>query len=69
VPVGTATSGKNIFMEVNPSADVSVVSNHEFSAKVRQDAMLNIRTGCCGKNDARARKVMGEIYRPLYLNQ
>jgi hypothetical protein len=35
---------ERIFMQVNSSADVSVVSNPDSSAKVRQYAILNTRT-------------------------
>ncbi len=70
VPVGTGDEVERIFMEVNPSADVSVVSNPEFlreGAAVRDfkhpDRIV------VGTTDERARKVMGEIYRPLYLNR
>ena len=70
VPVGTGDEVERIIMQVNPSADVSVVSNPEFlreGAAVRDfkhpDRIV------VGTTEARARKVMGEIYRPLYLNQ
>jgi UDPglucose 6-dehydrogenase len=70
VPVGTGDEVERIFMQVNPSADVSVASNPEFlreGAAVRDfkhpDRIV------VGTSDERARKVMGEIYRPLYLNQ
>jgi UDPglucose 6-dehydrogenase len=70
VPVGTGDEVERIFMQVNASADVSVVSNPEFlreGAAVRDfkhpDRIV------VGTTDERARKVMGEIYRPLYLNQ
>jgi UDPglucose 6-dehydrogenase len=70
VPVGTGDEVERIFTQVNPSADVSVVSNPEFlreGAAVRDfkhpDRIV------VGTNDERGRKVMGEIYRPLYLNQ
>src|SRR5579872_2792922 len=69
VPVGTGDEVERIFMEVNPAANVSVVSNPEFlreGAAVRDfkhpDRII------VGTLDERARKVMGEIYRPLYLN-
>src|SRR3981189_3511658 len=70
VPVGTGDEVGRIFMQVNPSAGVAVVSNPEFlreGAAVRDfkhpDRIV------VGTTDERARKVMGEIYRPLYLNQ
>ena len=44
VPVGTGDEVERIFMQVNPSADVSVVSNLNSYTKVRQYAILNTRT-------------------------
>ena len=70
VPVGTGDEVERIIQQVNPSADIAVVSNPEFlreGAAVRDfkhpDRIV------VGTEDDRARKVMGEIYRPLYLNQ
>jgi UDPglucose 6-dehydrogenase len=70
VPVGTGDEVERIIMQANPSADVVVVSNPEFlreGAAVRDfkhpDRIV------VGTENERARKVMGEIYRPLYLNQ
>jgi UDPglucose 6-dehydrogenase len=64
VPVGTGDEVERIFMQVNPSADVSVVSNPEFlreGAAVRDfkhpDRIV------VGTTDERARKVMGELAR------
>jgi UDPglucose 6-dehydrogenase len=68
--VGTGDEVERIIMQANPSADVVVVSNPEFlreGAAVRDfkhpDRIV------VGTENERARKVMGEIYRPLYLNQ
>jgi UDPglucose 6-dehydrogenase len=70
VPVGTGDEVERIFMQVNPLADVAVVSNPEF---LRQGAAVRDFKHpdriVVGTNNERARKVMGEIYRPLYLNQ
>jgi UDPglucose 6-dehydrogenase len=70
VPVGTGDEVERIIRQVNPPADVLVVSNPEFlreGAAVRDfkhpDRIV------VGTENERARKVMGEIYRPLYLNQ
>src|SRR6266581_2620247 len=70
VPVGTGDEVELIIHEARPQADVSVVSNPEFlreGAAVRDfkhpDRIV------VGTTDERARKVMGEIYRPLYLNK
>jgi UDPglucose 6-dehydrogenase len=70
VPVGTGDEVERIIAQVNPSADVAVVSNPEF---LREGAaVLDFKHPdriVVGTEDERARKVMGEIYRPLYLNQ
>jgi UDPglucose 6-dehydrogenase len=70
VPVGTGDEIERIIMQMNPSADVSVVSNPEF---LREGAAIRDFKHpdriVVGTTDARARKVMGEIYRPLYLNR
>jgi UDPglucose 6-dehydrogenase len=70
VPVGTGDEVERIFMQVNPSAEVVVVSNPEF---LRQGAAVRDFKHpdriVVGSHNERARKVMGEIYRPLYLNQ
>jgi UDPglucose 6-dehydrogenase len=70
VPVGTGDEVERIFMRVNPSADVIVVSNPEF---LRQGAAVRDFKHpdriIVGTHNERARKVMGDIYRPLYLNR
>jgi UDPglucose 6-dehydrogenase len=70
VPVGTGDEVERIFMQVNPSADVIVVSNPEF---LRQGAAVRDFKHpdriVVGTHNERARKVMGDIYRPLYLNR
>ncbi|MCA1403333.1 UDP-glucose 6-dehydrogenase [Ensifer sp. IC3342] len=72
VPVGTGDEVERIIRETNPEADVAVVSNPEF---LREGAAIEdfkrpdrIVVGLNG-NDQRAREVMTEVYRPLYLNQ
>ncbi|MDK1375523.1 MULTISPECIES: UDP-glucose 6-dehydrogenase [unclassified Sinorhizobium] len=72
VPVGTGDEVERIIRETNPEADVAVVSNPEF---LREGAAIEdfkrpdrIVLGLNG-NDQRARDVMTEVYRPLYLNQ
>ena len=69
VPVGTGDEIENILREQRPDADIQVVSNPEF---LREGAAIQdfkhpdrIVVGC---DDDRARKVLAEIYRPLYLN-
>src|SRR6476619_2312258 len=70
VPVGTGDEVARLIREANPSADVAVASNPEFlreGAAIR-DFKFPARI-VVGTQDERARKVIGEIYRPLYLNQ
>ncbi len=70
VPVGTGDEVERIIREANPNADVAVASNPEFlreGAAIR-DFKLPDRI-VVGTDDERARKVISEIYRPLYLNQ
>ena len=70
VPVGTGDEIEKIINEVNPSADVAVVSNPEF---LREGAAIDdFRRPdriVIGLSDERATEVMTEVYRPLYLNQ
>jgi UDPglucose 6-dehydrogenase len=70
VPVGTGDEVERIIREARPDADFCVVSNPEFLREgaaiadfKRPDRIL------IGLEDERAREVMTEIYRPLYLNQ
>ncbi|KQW84437.1 UDP-glucose 6-dehydrogenase [Ensifer sp. Root127] len=72
VPVGTGDEVERIIRETNPEADFAVVSNPEF---LREGAAIEdfkrpdrIVIGLAD-DDARARDVMTEVYRPLYLNQ
>ena len=70
VPVGTGDEVERIIREVRPDADVAVVSNPEFlreGAAIR-DFKLPDRI-IVGSDDERARKVVADMYRPLYLNQ
>jgi UDPglucose 6-dehydrogenase len=70
VPVGTGDDVERIIAEVNPTADVVVASNPEF---LREGAAIRDFKHpdriVVGTEDERARKVIAEIYRPLYLNQ
>src|ERR1700753_3364895 len=70
VPVGTGEEVERIIREARPDADVAVVSNPEFlrEGAAIQDFKHPDRI-VVGSEDERARKVMTEIYRPLYLNQ
>jgi UDPglucose 6-dehydrogenase len=70
VPVGTGDEVERLILEANPAADVAVASNPEFlreGAAIR-DFKFPDRI-VVGTSDERARKVLGEIYRPLSLNQ
>jgi UDPglucose 6-dehydrogenase len=70
VPVGTGDDVERIMRETSPAADVVVASNPEF---LREGAAIRDFKHpdriVVGTEDERARKVIAEIYRPLYLNQ
>ena len=69
VPVGTGDEVERIIREENPAATVTVVSNPEF---LREGAAIRDFKHpdriVIGTDDARARGVMAEVYRPLHLN-
>ena len=70
VPVGTGDEVERLIRETNPSADVEVASNPEFlreGAAIR-DLKFPDRI-VVGTSDERGRKVLGDVYRPLSLNQ
>lgn len=68
VPLGTARQVERIIREENPQADFDVVSNPEF---LREGAAINdfMRPDrvVIGTSSEKARKVMEQIYNPLYL--
>ncbi|MCA3695809.1 UDP-glucose/GDP-mannose dehydrogenase family protein [Aquidulcibacter sp.] len=70
VPVGTGDLVQSIMSEVNPKGDFSVVSNPEF---LREGAAIGDFKRpdrvVVGTEDERARQVMRELYRPLFLNE
>ncbi len=70
VPVGTGDEVERIIREARPDAEVAVVSNPEF---LREGAAIydfkHPDRIVVGTVDERARKMVGEIYRPLSLNQ
>jgi UDPglucose 6-dehydrogenase len=70
VPVGTGDEVERIIREANPHAQFAVVSNPEF---LREGAAIGDFKRpdriVVGTEDARARDVMTELYRPLFLNQ
>jgi UDPglucose 6-dehydrogenase len=70
VPVGTGDEVERIIRNTNPKADFAVASNPEFLREgaaiadfKRPDRIV------IGVEDERARAVLEELYRPLYLNQ
>ena len=70
VPVGTGDEVERIIRETRADADFAVVSNPEF---LREGAAIRDFKHpdriVVGSDDARAREVMSELYRPLYLNR
>jgi UDPglucose 6-dehydrogenase len=69
VPVGTGDEIERILREKRRDAEIQVVSNPEFlrEGAAIQDFKHPDRI-VIGSDDARARAVLAEIYRPLYLN-
>jgi UDPglucose 6-dehydrogenase len=69
VPVGTGDEVERIIRDENPDAKFAVVSNPEF---LREGAAIRDFKHpdriVIGTDDARARGVMAEVYRPLHLN-
>jgi len=69
VPVGTGDRVERILGETNPGGDFAVVSNPEF---LREGAAISDFKRpdriVIGSEDSRAKNVMSEIYRPLFLN-
>ena len=69
VPVGTGDEVERIVREIRPDSRIAVVSNPEF---LREGAAISDFKHpdriVIGSHDARAREVMQEAYRPLYLN-
>jgi UDPglucose 6-dehydrogenase len=69
VPVGTGDEVERIIREARPNADFSVVANPEF---LREGAAIRDFKHpdriVVGTEDPRARELMAELYRPLYLN-
>ncbi len=70
VPVGTGREVEEIIRETNPGADFTVASNPEFlrEGAAIEDFKRPDRV-VVGTDDERARAVMRELYRPLYLNE
>ena len=70
VPVGTGAEVAKIIRNARPDAEFSVVSNPEFlrEGAAIEDFKRPDRV-VVGAEDERARKVMRELYRPLFLNE
>jgi UDPglucose 6-dehydrogenase len=70
VPVGTGDEVDRIIREARPDADFAVASNPEF---LREGAAIHDFKHpdriVVGADDDRARKLLADIYRPLYLNR
>jgi UDPglucose 6-dehydrogenase len=70
VPVGTGDEVERIVRETRPDGDCAVVSNPEF---LREGAAIRDFKHpdriVVGSTEPRAREVMNELYRPLYLNR
>ena len=70
VPVGTGDEVEKIIREHRPDGDFAVVSNPEF---LREGAAIDDFKRpdrvVVGTDDERARTVMHELYRPLFLNE
>lgn len=70
VPVGTGDEVEAIIREVRPDADFAVASNPEFlrEGAAIEDFKRPDRV-VVGTDSERARQVMRELYRPLFLNE
>ena len=70
VPVGTGDEVEEIIRKARPDGDFAVVSNPEFlrEGAAIKDFKIPDRV-VVGTDDERARHVMRELYRPLFLNE
>ncbi|KCZ51107.1 UDP-glucose dehydrogenase family protein [Hyphomonas pacifica] len=70
VPVGTGDEVEEIIRKARPDGDFAVVSNPEFlrEGAAIKDFKIPDRV-VVGTEDERARNVMKELYRPLFLNE
>ncbi|HPQ50511.1 MAG: UDP-glucose/GDP-mannose dehydrogenase family protein [Alphaproteobacteria bacterium] len=70
VPVGTARKVTEVIRKANPDADFDVVSNPEFLREgAAIDDFLRPDRVVVGVDSERAREVMRQLYRPLYINE
>lgn len=70
VPVGTGDEVEQIMRDARPDGDFAVVSNPEFlrEGAAIKDFKIPDRI-VVGTDDERARQLMRELYRPLFLNE
>jgi UDPglucose 6-dehydrogenase len=70
VPVGTGDEVDQIVRQLRPNAEFAVVSNPEFlrEGAAIEDFKRPDRV-VVGTDDDRARRLMAELYRPLYINE
>ena len=70
VPVGTGDEVEDIIRKTRPDGDFAVVSNPEFlrEGAAIKDFKIPDRV-VVGTEDERARQLMRELYRPLFLNE
>jgi UDPglucose 6-dehydrogenase len=70
VPVGTGDEVEEIIRKARPDGDFAVVSNPEFlrEGAAIKDFKIPDRV-VVGTDDERARQLMRELYRPLFLNE
>lgn len=70
VPVGTGREVERIIRQTRPDADFEVASNPEFlrEGAAIEDFMRPDRV-VCGVESDRAREILRNLYRPLYLNE
>ena len=70
VPVGTGDEVEEIIRKARPDGDFAVVSNPEFlrEGAAIKDFKIPDRV-VVGTDNARAKDVMSELYRPLFLNE
>jgi UDPglucose 6-dehydrogenase len=70
VPVGTGDEVDSIVRQLRPDAEFAVVSNPEFlrEGAAIEDFKRPDRV-VVGTEDERARRLMAELYRPLYINE
>ncbi len=70
VPVGTGAEVEQIMREENPKAEFDVASNPEFLREgAAIDDFMRPDRVVVGTESERAKEIMREVYRPLYINE